>query len=1256
VIILSCLLLLPLAAPAQTEWLEFNAGTQGQTSLLIQYNGTWDDLLTFDVEVRGLLADTVEVDSVEYLRFNRSSGLTVSDSTGYPELPVARCFVWVPDHTDLTLSWAANCPEKRSSLPVYPAPLDSLREDSTSTPFIDEFFRKDSSAYSSEQWYPDTLARLVGTFHLRDTRVAIVDVYPMQYLASDDSIRVWSDIEVALEFDDHGYDWSTADLGPYERLIGDRLLGYRPSWDYSPMQTGNVYRLESGELEQGPPEVPEYVILAGALNSGVTIDGQWVDDFAEYRAQRNGFDVAIVNAHDVYTDYNQGEDFLTAELIRDFTEDMWDWGEPGERPQYLLLLGDHSDYGCTTIGPWFLRTHEPPGDPAGIANDEWYVYFDEPREVLYAMPDMMVGRLPARDAEELQDMLDLIVAYEAEAGEPPYPPDLTYRRYITRLAGNDHYTYDNWKPSPGWTDSLRQWMGYSWDNYYCGDGEDNGYFPPNPDGSRMTSAEWRDTCISLFERGSQVAFYSNHGAIHLFSAGLNWEEGGPPHFGAPDSTFDDLEVKELSSPHHWPPFVLMLCCSSGSFSHTASEHPTGAYPGLCQGYKPPDSTWYDFDTSCLAEEFMSNTDCGAIGVFAGSNSSEIACYNRYGKGILGSIYHRGITRLGEAIQAGRLEYLSEFFGSSAWKASLGQFNLLGDPAVDIGDRMKFPDKCELIISPADLQASRYPTRNIGSDAEVELYVTVRNAGGSASEPFDVDLSITSPGQPMVLLTERCSGLDPGEEETLAFTWSTSWNPPGTVGLSAEADPEEECDDSWRGNNTAEVDVEMLDFYPNEDGWPVQVSGSVVSVPALGDLDSDGDLDIVAIHGMWLSVYDPESPDEAEWQVGPYIFSDSLAVTVGYSVPAIADMNNDHAPEVIVDSREALLVFDGSSGNLEYSYSHPSLGAHLGRGPHSPIVADINSDVPGNEIALVCGDSDKDDLHLFILGIADGDLSVLDKAELRDAYFSYSREWICAGNLTEDLSQEAVVAYSSYESGGMGYFSGLWVYDRDDDTGASGFIDSMIVDESENTAGIPAIGELAGDLEIANSRQYSNSAHPPAYIIDSSLEIEANCAYNPSRESENVLCCMMADWDPLIPGLDRIIAPAENQCFVWSHLGEEAWFAEYNNLTGPRPPFGALGNLDGDARDTELIVASRAGVVYAYDSDGNELLALGFPYTLPSEVYGGFVIADIDNDEKVEVVFGTMDNYLHLWELGSCDEGYAPWPQCQHDAQRTGVLE
>ncbi len=32
-------------------------------------------------------------------------------------------------------------------------------------------------------------------------RVAVINVYPVQYLASEDSLRVWSDIEGQIEFD-----------------------------------------------------------------------------------------------------------------------------------------------------------------------------------------------------------------------------------------------------------------------------------------------------------------------------------------------------------------------------------------------------------------------------------------------------------------------------------------------------------------------------------------------------------------------------------------------------------------------------------------------------------------------------------------------------------------------------------------------------------------------------------------------------------------------------------------------------------------------------------------------------------------------------------------------------------------------------------------------------------------------------------------------------------------------------------------------
>lgn len=167
-LVASILFLVFIAFSSNAEWLDFNAGTINNTFPLISYNHRLDELLTFDVELRGLIADTIEVDSVDYLRFNRTPGIILTDSVGLPELPIVRCFVWVPDSTHLSFSYAINCDETIGSIPVYPVPLDSIRADSCSPSFIEEFFQIDSLSYLSTDWYPDTLVRFIDEFHFRE--------------------------------------------------------------------------------------------------------------------------------------------------------------------------------------------------------------------------------------------------------------------------------------------------------------------------------------------------------------------------------------------------------------------------------------------------------------------------------------------------------------------------------------------------------------------------------------------------------------------------------------------------------------------------------------------------------------------------------------------------------------------------------------------------------------------------------------------------------------------------------------------------------------------------------------------------------------------------------------------------------------------------------------------------------------------------------------------------------------------------------
>ena len=1250
--------------PVSAEWLEFGAGCPEGSEPLTLHNITLDDIISFDVELQGLLADTVKYDEIKYLRFSNSPGTVPMSETGYPEIPVVTCFVAVPDDSDLGLTFSAGCMSQMECLPVYPAPLDSLVADSTCSPYVGEFFRKDSAAYASDEWYPGELAEITGEFMLRDQRVAVVNVHPVQYLPSEDSLRVWSDIGLAIDFTGADPDWNEDGLGYYDRLIGDRLLGYRPSYETIESHDARVFR--HGNTLQEPPFVPDYVII-----TAYGLDGSWIDDYARYRRSLNGFDVLIARIDDILEDYGEGWPYPTPEIIRNYTEALWAWSSPGDRPTYLLLVGDHEDPPCTTYEPWFLPTRE--SELYGEANDEWYVCFDEPRETFSAFPDMIVGRLPAIDTDNLQDMLDLVKGYEAGV-EAPYPPGLANRRRITRLSGTDEFDEftpmfkDEWEPTVYWTDAFRRWMGYEWDNYYCGDGENTW-----EDGSTMTSEEWVIACIDVFERGSQMAFYADHGDFHMFSAGLNWTSPDPDmdNFGAPDSSFDDDDVLALiPDSDHWPPFLLLLCCSAGTFNHTEAEHDfINTYQGLCYDYDftPP----YDFQSDCLAEDFIKNTECGAIGVFAGSNSSAVWPYfDNHGTGILESVYYQGISRTGDAIQAARLKHLDDYWGGNSWADELAQFNLLGDPAVDIGDRMKFRDCCDLIISPADLEGNQFPTMSVDGNGEVVFAVTVRNAGWRDAGPFNVRLVVEDDSHNQVTLGATCDGLEADEETTLKFVWDSHiwFDPPGTLFLTASAaDPGHLTPDSWMPNNSATASVDVLDLYPNDDGWPLRTAGSVRSPVALVDADSDGHLEIVVVEDpVFVSLYDPDLSDNPVWRI---ILAVNETGNDGFSVPIVADVCGDAAPEILLDTKAvngqaSLIVLDPSDGTILYEYFHPGLYNQLTRYPHSVAVGDIITQNSGNEIAFVYRTEGSHERYLQVLTIGQEGFELLDEQALPTGGVDCAA-WSVISDMNEDVSAEVAVSYQyRRQHGGYLYHSSIWIYDWDDATGTSSFIESVEWHESSMHHGIPSVGELpTNGQQIALSRQYSNESlglNPAVLLNPDSLGHSIPCDPSTVEDSEHILCCIMADWDPILTGADRILSNAEDQCFAWEDDGDpdEDYPIRYTGFEGTaRPPFPALGELDDqDSYNyADYIVATREGVAFCFSSSGDLLHDLGFPYILPFSFCGGFAIADIDMDGKVEVVFGTMDNYLHVWELGTCDAGYAPWPQCQHDAARTGVL-
>jgi hypothetical protein len=125
-----------------------------------------------------------------------------------------------------------------------------------------------------------------------------------------------------------------------------------------------------------------------------------------------GLRVALVDVEDVYDEFGFGEKDPAA--LRDFM--AWaalHWRTP---PRYLLLVGDASadqrDYlglGDNDRVPTALIPTQNQGE---TASDDWFVDFNQD-----GLPELAVGRLPARTAGEAAWLVTRIVTYET-SGSP----------------------------------------------------------------------------------------------------------------------------------------------------------------------------------------------------------------------------------------------------------------------------------------------------------------------------------------------------------------------------------------------------------------------------------------------------------------------------------------------------------------------------------------------------------------------------------------------------------------------------------------------------------------------------------------------------------------------------------------------------------------------------------------------------------------------------------------------------------------------
>ena len=421
------------------------------------------------------------------------------------------------------------------------------------------------------------------------------------------------------------------------------------------------------------------------------------------------------------------------------------------------------------------------------------------------------------------------------------------------------------------------------------------------------------------------------------------------------------------------------------------------------------------------------------------------------------------------------------------------------------------------------------------------------------------------------------------------------------------------------------------------GWPVRymappAANAVTTLRdhfVAADVDGDGTLEIPVISPTQVSLYHGNGQLVTGWPI-----SVSANPTLMFG-PAMGDLDGDGKAEVVLGTGN---LTSGSNGFL---YAFHGDGTEVtgfpvstGGEPMQVTLADLNGDGHPEIIAPT-------DSALWVLSGTGTSLTgwpVTVSVGSRAA----------VGDLNQDGQIGIVIRSSTGQLHVFGVNGQEW----------SGF--PVTLPDSAPYLTSPVLADVNGDgkleIVVADSTGKLHALHGDGTYLSGWPKQIATVALNPPA---------IADLDG-DGQLDIVLGTAGAQLFAVHSDGTAVagWPASVTSTLTPFT-FGvsapSVADIDGDGT-LEVIVTiasadpNNSSALMAFHSNGTPLA--GFPRPTPSEGMAASEVAgvaDLNNDGKLELIWGDSYGDLGAYDLTGPSTGAAPWPMANHDAAHSGAV-